>query len=61
MKSTLLRLAIVMLATQATLSQIMAVAGEEEHNIVYQVVVPPKDFRVDQTHPDIVLFAPRRL
>lgn len=33
-------------AWHSTSGQIMAVNNEDEHNLVYQILVPPKDYRV---------------
>lgn len=56
-----LRLAVVALVTTPLLAQIMAVAGEDEHNLVYQVVVAPKEFKVASALTGLVLHAHRRL
>jgi hypothetical protein len=46
---TPVRLALVLLAVQAVHTQIMEVSGEEEHNMVYQMLVPHKENRVDSS------------
>lgn len=48
------RVGLLMVVVHAVSSQIMTVEGTDEHNMVYQVLVPQKEFRVNS--PDQTLY-----